>query len=87
MGLIIGLILVCIYIAVPLPVQLILLVVNFLLPDSIYAIDEIIMAVSTLKKMSNLANIIDFVSEHKFLAVIIGAVAVIVLFLLIRFVV
>lgn len=87
MGLVIGLILICIYLAVPLPVQLILLIVNCLLPDSIYAVDEMIMAASTLKKMSNLANVIDFISEHKILSALIGIVIVIVLFFVLRFIV
>ena len=74
MGIIITGILVCVYVSAPLPIQLLMLAVNVILPDSIFAIDEIIMVASTIKKISQAGRIVEVVSENKVLSIIIGIV-------------
>ena len=67
----------------PLPVQLILMGLNFFIPDPIPFLDEIIMVGGVLSKLYWLDGIAfaieSFISEHKVLsAVIIGAAIVVV---------
>lgn len=61
----------CIYFALPLPIQLVILVVNAIIPDPIPYIDEIIMIGGIISKIELLENIGDFISEHKILSLII----------------
>ena len=68
---IIGIIIYCI---LPLPLQIPLLILNTLLPDSIPYIDEIMMYGSTVKKMMRAEEIIEWVLEHKFLSFVIAII-------------
>lgn len=64
-----------IYFVLPLPIQLILLLINALVPDPIPFIDEIIMIGGIISKLYTLDNLFsDFwywVSEHKILGTIV----------------
>ena len=50
MGLILLIILICIYVNLPFKIQLICMGVNFILPDMIFALDEIIMIAAFVKR-------------------------------------
>lgn len=76
------------YFAAPLPVQLVLMGINFLVPDPIPYLDEIIMVGGILSKLYWIDNIgfeiRTFSAKHKFLTgFAIGLAAVLILNLLI----
>lgn len=53
------------YIALPLKMQIIILVLNTFLPDRLPYIDEIIMYSSTIKKLTNVGKFIEFMERNK----------------------
>lgn len=71
MAILVYLFFIAIFLVVPLPAQLILLVINFMVPDPIPLLDEVIMSISVLKKLITLGRIWEFFEEHKFLTLLI----------------
>lgn len=70
------------YFEAPLPVQLVLMGLNFLIPDPIPFLDEIIMVGGVLSKLYWLDNIEyeieHFISEHKrMIAIVLGGIIII----------
>jgi len=61
-----------IFIACPLPAQIVLFIINALVPDPIPIFDELIMVIAMLKKLSAIANIAEFLSEHWWARVLLG---------------
>lgn len=70
MGLIIVSILISIYLFLPFKLQLICMAVNFLLPDMIFALDEIIMIAAFVKRWNRRFKILGFVYKHKVASII-----------------
>lgn len=74
-----------IYIVLPLPLQIIFLLTNIMVPDPIPVLDELVMLISLSKKMSQAGRFLDFINTHpilfKFLVLIIilGIVGLIIL--------
>lgn len=64
------------YIVSPLPVQLIALVINIMLPDRIPFIDEFIMCCSSIGKIRNLGNGLMFLEDHPVVAKILTIIIV-----------
>lgn len=62
----------CLYFALPFYIQIIVLAINAVTPDCIPFVDEIIMVGGILSKLNSLGKVIYFVSEHKFLSIIIS---------------
>lgn len=60
-----------IYIALPFPLQILLLIINTVTPDPIPFIDEIIMYGGALKKMMSFLDVISFFEEHEIIAFIV----------------
>lgn len=75
-----------IYFVLPLAVQLILFVINAIVPDPIPYLDEIIMVGGILSKLKKLDDIEDFISEHKVLSCIIAVGIVILLVQFLRWI-
>ena len=65
-------ILLCVYFACPLPVRLLILAVNFFIPDPIPIVDEVLMIAGIISKIIALDKILEFIEEHKILFTIIG---------------
>lgn len=64
-----------IYLGLPLPLQLFVLLLNSVTPDPIPYIDEIIMYASFIKKLITCMHILDmleWIKEHKILAIVLG---------------
>lgn len=92
--LIIGIYLVvfCVYFACPLPVRILIMAVNFFMPDPIPILDEVIMIAGIISKLLFLEKIEDaisaiiyFVDEHKKLIKTIGIIVIVLLLLIWRF--
>lgn len=75
-----------IFIACPLIGKLILLALNVAVPDPLPYIDEIVMVGSTIgnlfRTLERGEKLINFISEHKLISVIIGIVLIVVIKLL-----
>lgn len=76
--------LLCIYFACPLPLRLLILAINFFIPDPIPIVDEVIMTAGIISKIATLDSIAEFFEEHKILTTII-VVGIIVLILKVIF--
>lgn len=61
-----------VYLILPAPLQIIICIANFFLPDTIPVIDEVVMTVGVIKKLGIIARIWEWAGEHKVLAIIIG---------------
>lgn len=61
-----------IYIALPLPGQLLFLLLNAFIPDPVPYVDEIVMTISTTRKLGKAVEIWDWINSHKALAAVIG---------------
>lgn len=89
--LIIGIYLVvfCVYFACPLPVRILIMAVNFFMPDPIPILDEVIMIAGIISKLLFLEDVISaiiyFVDEHKKLIKTIGIIVIVLLLLIWRF--
>lgn len=70
-----------IFLAVPLPAQIILACINFLVPDPIPYIDEIIMVLSVMKKT---VSAYEFCEDHPGIALGI-AIGILALFILVLY--
>ena len=72
----------CIYWIAPLPVQIILFIVDAFVPDMVPVIDELIMLLAVVNRIKTYITIRSFMEEHKILTtllliiMIIGAVMV-----------
>lgn len=78
-GVMVYLFFISIYVRAPLPLQVVMFAINVCVPDPIPALDEVIMGISTLKKIDNLSKaltVFDWCCAHKIKA------GIIVLFLL-----
>ena len=62
----------CFYFTLPFPIQLIIFIINAIVPDPIPYVDEIIMVGGIISKISFLDNVGYFISEHKILSFIIA---------------
>lgn len=89
MALIVALVLLVIYLLSPLVGKIALLFVNTVLPDPIPYIDEIIMWLGLLQHLERALYIAEFINEHKEtikkVAIIIGAIILLLVFLVIVF--
>ena len=89
MSLIVALVLLVIYLLSPLVGKIALLFVNTVLPDPIPYIDEIIMWLGLLQHLERALYIAEFINEHKEtikkVAIIIGAIILLLVFLVIVF--
>ena len=72
----------CIYWMAPLPVQIVLFVVDVFVPDVVPVIDELIMLLAVVNRIKTYIKIRSFMEEHKILTIlllgimIVGAVMV-----------
>lgn len=82
-SIIIYLIMISIYCVSPLPLQFIMLIINTLVPDPIPILDELIMYIGFINKLSSLENILDFIVDHKIISFIIGIIVLVIIFNLI----
>ena len=64
MGLLIYVIILALYLIMPLPVQLIVCIGNFLIPDAIPVVDELVMIVGLMKKLASLSEILNWLDKH-----------------------
>lgn len=74
-GIIILFLLACIYIALPLWVKLLVLLVNSFFPDPIPVLDEVLMAVAIIRdilKIYKAMQIMEWIRIHKVLSICIG---------------
>lgn len=69
-----------IYCVSPLPLQFIMLIINTLVPDPIPILDELIMYIGFINKLSSLENILDFIVDHKIISFIIGIIVLVIIF-------
>lgn len=51
----------CIYCVLPVPLQIITFCINMFIPDPIPVLDEVFMAINTLKKLNSLGKIMNIV--------------------------
>lgn len=79
-SIIIYLIMISIYCVSPLPLQFIMLIINTLVPDPIPILDELIMYIGFINKLSSLENILDFIVDHKIISFIIGIIVLVIIF-------
>lgn len=73
-------IMISIYCVSPLPLQFIMLIINTLVPDPIPILDELIMYIGFINKLSSLENILDFIVDHKIISFIIGIIVLVIIF-------
>ncbi len=59
-----------VYIILPLPLQLVFLAINMIVPDPIPGLDEAIMWVSVLAKLCHFLMTIEFLQKHRWLTVL-----------------
>jgi hypothetical protein len=59
------------YFTLPFPIQLIIFIINAIVPDPIPYIDEIIMVGGMVSKLYFLDQVGEFISEHKILSLLI----------------
>lgn len=77
-----------VYIALPFPLQILLLIINTVTPDPIPFIDEIIMYGGAFKKMMSFLDVISFFEEHEILAFIVKCLVVaLIVFIVYRLIV
>lgn len=66
---------VVIYSALPLPLQLVLFAINMFLPDSVPMLDEVIMVISMANKAKLFSKIYNLLQKHRVIGIIvIGAI-------------
>lgn len=75
---------VLIYVVLPMPLQLVVLILNTAIVDPIPYVDEIIMYASFIKKLARYGRMIEWAEEHKTLLTVIG-VGIVVVILIILF--
>ncbi|MBE6098331.1 MAG: hypothetical protein E7198_11210 [Schwartzia succinivorans] len=81
-SLVICLFLLLIYVQSPFPMQVVLLVVNLIVPDPLPYVDECVMALSTINKARGVYNVIrvfEWMANHKKITIAIGIGLVMVL--------
>jgi hypothetical protein len=66
----------------PFPIMIILMVVDFLVPDPIPAIDEILLAIMFFGRLKKILFIQKFIEEHKILTVLLLVLLVAGVFML-----
>ena len=72
-----------VYMAFPIKAKIVIMLLNFFLPDPIPWVDEFIMLVGIVAKMDKAVRVWEFITRHKFLV----AVSVILVILLVAAVV
>lgn len=72
-----------VYFVSPLPVRLLILLINFFVPDPIPVIDEVIMIAGIISKLTLFGRIVEFAQNHKRLVKVLTALVVIGIILLI----
>ena len=73
-GLLVYGLVIMLYIKAPLPLQVVLLIINIFVPDPIPILDELIMGISTCKKINTFCKVYDRVNwcrAHKALTILI----------------
>lgn len=60
----------CIYWVAPLPVQIVLLIVDIFVPDMVPVIDELIMLLAVVNRIKTYITIRSFMEEHKILTIL-----------------
>lgn len=63
-----------IYVVAPIPMQILILIVDAFVPDPIPAMDEIFMVIVLGNRIRKMIMISNFVKKHKFLTLLIGIV-------------
>ena len=76
-----------VYLCCPLPVQILLFIINSIVPDSIPVLDELLMIAAVLGKIRLAGSVFAFKEEHPILFYIILAAILIALFLFVKAVV
>ena len=70
-GIIITVIFLCVFLAVPLVARIVLFILNAFIPDPIPYADECVMAGNIVHNLVRLDKIINFIMEHKSLSLVI----------------
>ena len=60
-----------IYWVIPLPIQIILFIINALIPDMIPVVDELLMVIAMVNRMKKYVAIRNFIRVHKILTAVI----------------
>ncbi len=71
------LIFMAIYWVIPLPIQIILFIINAFVPDMIPVVDELLMVIAMVNRMKKYVAIRNFIRVHKILTTVIFAAIVI----------
>jgi len=66
-----------VYLALPFPVQIGVLLFNTMVPDPIPYIDEIIMYGSAMQKCAKVVSILEWIAKHKVLTIILAIIIVV----------
>lgn len=66
-----------IYWVIPLPIQIILFIINAFVPDMIPVVDELLMVIAMVNRMKKYVAIRNFIRVHKILTTVIFAAIVI----------
>ena len=73
---IIFILIIIIYSALPIPIQLVLFAVNMFLPDPIPMLDEVIMVISMANKAKLLSKLYDLLQKHRVIGIIVIAIII-----------
>lgn len=65
-----------VYLALPFPAQIVVLLFNTIIPDPIPFVDEIIMYGSAMQKYARAVSILEWITNHKVLSIILAIVIV-----------
>lgn len=84
-SIIIALIFLMFFIVAPLRTKIVLFLINSVLPDPIPYVDEVIMCANILSNIIKAINIVEYLSEHKFIAAMLGISSVLAIVGLIYF--
>lgn len=75
-----------VYWIVPLPIKIVLLVIDFIVPDPIPAIDEILMAIIFIDRLKKVLFIQKFIHKHKILFAIFLILSIIIIAFLVSWI-
>lgn len=68
-SIIIYLFFICIFIVAPLPVQIVVFLIDLFTPDPIPIFDELIMLICIIKKLLTILKVFDFIENHPVISV------------------
>jgi hypothetical protein len=72
-----------IYFIAPLPIRLLMLLINLLAPDPIPVLDEVIMVAGILSKLAFLEEVVEFIEDHPVVSICIGCIVIVLIVILI----